>query len=156
MCQIFRLHRHWLISCKQLTYVCIQLRCMDNRGKSSSHWQERCRSKILGSYYFTDKRRPDALLLFWSFIRLSKGYCHCYRLSSSSHRLIDLPDTRHRTQRCQSVGRSVGPAFMGQQKKNTPHILRVNIGLYRPITVLSCILEARFEHTISQFYYTYF
>jgi hypothetical protein len=30
-------------------------------------------------------------------IRISKGFCHCDRLSSSRHRLLNLPDTRPTT-----------------------------------------------------------
>jgi len=41
-----------------------------------------------------NKRRPDALV---SFIRLSKGYYRCDRLSSSRRRLLNLPDTRPTT-----------------------------------------------------------
>jgi hypothetical protein len=35
-------------------------------------------------------------------------------LSSDRHRLLPLPDKRRTMQRGQSVGRSVGPAFIGQ------------------------------------------
>ena len=57
------------------------------------------------------------------FIRLSKGYCHCECLSSSSHRLFNLTDMRRTTQRWQSVGRSIPPALIGQaRKKNTLYI----------------------------------
>ena len=40
----------------------------------------------------------------------------------------------------------------GPTEKNTPHILRVTISLFRPIMVLSCFLETRSEHTNSQLY----
>ena len=70
--------------------------------------------------YFTDKRRPDVLV---SFIRLSKGYYHCDHLSSSRHRLLNLPDTQRTTQRWRRVGRRVEPALIGQVgKKNTLYI----------------------------------
>ena len=55
-------------------------------------------------------------------VRLSKGYCHCDRLSSSLNRLLNLPDTRHTTLRWQSVGRIVGTAVIGQAGKETPGI----------------------------------
>jgi hypothetical protein len=58
---------------------------------------------------------------YTDLIRLSKGYYHCDLLSSSSHRLLNLPDTRRTTQRWQSVGRSVGPALIGQAGKETPY-----------------------------------
>jgi hypothetical protein len=43
--------------------------------------------------------------------------CHCDHVSSSYHRLLTLPDTRRTTQRWQSVGRSIWPAFVGQAGK---------------------------------------
>ena len=59
--------------------------------------------------YLTDERRPDALV----FTRLSRAYYHCDLLSSSRHRLLNLPYTRRTTQRWQSNRRSVGPALFG-------------------------------------------
>jgi hypothetical protein len=59
----------------------------------------------------TDRRRPEPLV---SYIILYKGYCHCDRLCSSRHRLLNLPDTQRTMQRWQSVGRSVGQALIGQ------------------------------------------
>jgi hypothetical protein len=58
--------------------------------------------------------------LQWVFITLSEVYCYCERLSSCHHGLLNLPDTRPTTQRWQGVGRSVGPALIGQagQKKS--------------------------------------
>jgi len=54
------------------------------------------------------------------FIRLSKRPCHCDNLSSSRHRLLNLPDPRCMTQRWQSVD----PACIGQAvKENAPCVL---------------------------------
>jgi hypothetical protein len=67
----------------------------------------------------TDKNRPDALIVF---IRLPKCYYHCDRLSSSLHRMLNFPETRRKTQRWQSFGRRVWPAFIGQAgKRNTAY-----------------------------------
>jgi hypothetical protein len=56
------------------------------------------------------------------FIIFSKGYCHCYRFSSSCHLLLNLPDTRRTTQHWQSGGQTVGPALNGQAWKKQPMI----------------------------------
>jgi hypothetical protein len=48
--------------------------------------------------------------LQWAFIRLSKCYYHCDRLSSYRHRLLNLLEMRCKTQRW----RGVGPALIGQ------------------------------------------
>jgi hypothetical protein len=60
-------------------------------------------------------------ILWWVFMRLSKGYYHCDRLPSSRHQLLNLPDMLHTAQRWQTVRRTVRPAFIGQagRKKNT-------------------------------------
>ena len=63
------------------------------------------------------------------FIRLSKGYCPCDRLSSSRHRLLNLPDTRRTMHRWHRVGRSAGPTLIGQaEQKDTLYKLE-NQGL---------------------------
>jgi len=54
-------------------------------------------------FYLTNRHRPDALL----------NYYHWNRLSWSLHRLLNLPDTQGTTQR----RRSVGPAFIGRAVK---------------------------------------
>jgi hypothetical protein len=61
----------------------------------------------------------EQLVLGAFFIHLidkprSKGHYHWDRLSSSHHRLLNLPDMRQTMQRWQSAGRSVGPAFTSQ------------------------------------------
>jgi hypothetical protein len=78
-----------------------------------------CGQLYIGCFFscLTDKRRPDALV---SFIRLSTGYHHCDRLSSSRRGLLNLPDTRRTMQHWQSLGQSVGPALIGQAVKKTP------------------------------------
>jgi hypothetical protein len=43
-------------------------------------------------------------------------------LSSYRHRLLHLTDTRRRTQRWQSFGRSVGQTLIGQARKNTLYL----------------------------------
>jgi hypothetical protein len=54
--------------------------------------------------------------LQWIFISLSTGY-HCERLSSSYHRLLNIPNMQRKTQRWWSVGRSVALAVIGQAGK---------------------------------------
>jgi hypothetical protein len=44
---------------------------------------------------------------------LVNSHCWC----SYRHQLSNLPDTRHTTQRWQSVGQNVGPALVGQAGK---------------------------------------
>ena len=70
---------------------------------------------IYGVCFPTWPLRADPSL-WWVFIRLSKGYRLCDRLSSSCRRMLNLPNTRRTTQRWQSFG----PAVFGQAgKKNT-------------------------------------
>lgn len=66
------------------------------------------------------KRRPDALL---TFFRLSEGYYHGDRLSSYSHRLLNLLQPRRTIQCWRSFGWIIGPALMGQAGKETPYII---------------------------------
>jgi len=69
--------------------------------------------------FVTDKGRLDSLIIF---IDISKCYHHCDRLSSSSHRLLKLADTRRKTQRWQTAWRSAELAFIGPALKDTPYI----------------------------------
>jgi hypothetical protein len=48
-----------------------------------------------------------------------KVYNHCYRLSSSLHRLINFLKKRRKRQRWQSDGWSVVPAITGQAGEKT-------------------------------------
>ena len=57
--------------------------------------------------------------LWWVFIRLSKGYHHCDRLSSFRQRLLNPPETRCMKQRW----RSGGPTLNGHAgRKSTLYI----------------------------------
>jgi len=60
---------------------------------------------------------PDAVVCF---IRLSNDYYRCDRLSSSRHRLLNIPDTRRTVQRWRSLGRILGRRLSVKQRgKNT-------------------------------------
>jgi hypothetical protein len=89
-------------------------------------------------YCLSDKHRPDALV---SFVRLFKSYYQYDHLSSSRYRLLKFPETRLTTKCGQSVGRSFGPALIGQACKNTlfgkityleAHYAKISILLFLP------------------------
>ena len=52
--------------------------------------------------------------LHWDYIRFSKSYYQCNRLFSSRHRLLNVPDMQCTTHCWKGIGRSVGPACIGQ------------------------------------------
>ena len=92
-----------------------------------------------GVFFLLDRKAPDGPTLQCDFIRLSKGYYHCYRLSSSRHRLLNLPDTRRTTHRWQSVG----PALFGQaRKKKTPYTMST-INNFRGLSLMKSPLPPK-------------
>jgi hypothetical protein len=82
-------------------------------GLSVSKRRENC---LVGCLFLLDGQAPARRST------LSKGYYHCDLLSSSRYQLLNVPDTRRTKQRWQSVGRSVGPALIGQAGKKNPPI----------------------------------
>jgi len=71
------------------------------------------------------------------FIRLSKGYCPCDRLSSSRHRLLNLPDMHRTTHRWNRLGRNAGPTLIGQAKQKDTLYKLENQGLSTKTQVIS-------------------
>ena len=68
------------------------------RTTSTGCFSPHIKYRVFFSSYMTAKRRPGDLV----------------SLSCDRHRLLNLPDRRRTMKRWQSVGRSVGPAFIGQ------------------------------------------
>jgi hypothetical protein len=60
--------------------------------------------------------------LHWVFIRLSEGYYHCDRWSSSRYRLLNLPETWRTKQHWQSVRRSVWTGSYRSSRKPTIYV----------------------------------
>lgn len=69
--------------------------------------------------YLTDKRRPDAVA---SYLR-SQTVVITTVLSTSYHRLLNLPDMQCKTQRWHCVGRYFGQALIGRAKKKNHSVL---------------------------------
>ena len=84
--------------------------------------------------YLADKCRRDGIEFLLDFRKVTVT---AIVLSSSRHRLLNLPDTRRTTHRWHRVGRSAGPTLIGQAEQKDTLYKHENQGLSTKTQVIS-------------------
>jgi hypothetical protein len=122
---------HYLLPSNRIS----QQRCPVRRLVSIMFWTQfifKTYHIIQGVFSLLYRKAPSRYSIV--YFTLSKGYCHCARLSGFRHRLLNLPDMRRMTQRW----RSVVLAFIGQAGKETSCINSTNFKI-----AITCTFAAR-------------
>jgi hypothetical protein len=84
------------------------------------------------------------LTVYWVFVRQSKGYFLCDRLSSFRHQLLNFLDVRRKTQRWYNDGQRVWSAFIGQAGKETHLWLTVLLVIVCSRITRGCVTKSLF------------